>query len=68
MPDMDQVKGKAREGMGTAQEKAGEWTGNRRMEAEGNERKNEGKLEGAWGKLKDAAGDTVDAMKDKARR
>lgn len=65
MPDMDQVKGKAREAGGAMQEKAGEATGDRKMEAEGNERKNEGKIEGAWGKAKSAAGDAADAVKDK---
>src|SRR5579871_6584386 len=57
MPDKDELKGKAREAGGTVQEKAGQVTGDRKMEAEGNERKNEGKVEGAWGKAKDAAGD-----------
>ena len=65
MPDMDELKGKAREAGGTVQEKAGEATGDRQMEAEGNERKNEGKLEGALGKVKNAAGDAADAVKDK---
>lgn len=66
MPDKDQVKGKAREGMGSVQEKAGQMTGDRDMEARGNETKNEGKLQGAWGKAKDAVGDAADAVKDKA--
>jgi uncharacterized protein YjbJ (UPF0337 family) len=65
MPDMDQIKGKAREGMGSVQEKAGEMTGDRDMEARGSEQKSEGKLEGAWGKAKDSARDAADAMKDK---
>jgi len=65
MPDKDEVKGKAREGMGTVQEKAGHAMGDRRMEAEGNERKNEGKLEHAWGKVKGATEEAADAVKDK---
>ncbi|HZQ38208.1 MAG TPA: CsbD family protein [Dehalococcoidia bacterium] len=65
MPDMDELKGKAREAGGAVQEKAGQATGDREMEVEGNEKKNEGKLEGAWGKAKNAAGDAADAVKDK---
>ncbi len=65
MPDMDQLKGKAHEGMGTVQQKAGQMTGDEEMEARGSEKKSEGKLEGAWGKAKDAAGDAVDSVKNK---
>ena len=65
MPDMDQVKGKAREAGGAVQEKAGQATGDRNMEAEGEERKDKGKLEGAWGNVKNAAGNAADAVKDK---
>ncbi len=64
MPDMDQVKGKVREGAGAVQEKAGQATGDRSMEAKGNAHKNEGKMEGAWGKAKEAADDAADAVKD----
>ena len=65
MPDMDQLKGKTREGMGSVQQKAGEMTGDREMEARGSEKKTEGKLEGAWGKAKDSARDATDAVKEK---
>jgi uncharacterized protein YjbJ (UPF0337 family) len=65
MPDMDEVKGKVKEGLGGAQEQAGRATGDRDLEAEGTARKHEGKAEGVVGKVKDAAGDAVDAVKDK---
>jgi uncharacterized protein YjbJ (UPF0337 family) len=65
MPDMDEVKGKAREGMGSVQEKAGQATGNRDMEAEGEANKTKGKAEGMWGKVKDTAGDAVKSVEDK---
>ena len=45
MADMDRMKGKVKEGMGTVQEQAGRAMGDRGTEAEGNERKNEGKLQ-----------------------
>ncbi len=63
--DTDELKGKANEGMGSFQQKAGQMTGDRDMEAEGDARRTEGKAQGAWGKIKDAAGDTADAVKDK---
>jgi uncharacterized protein YjbJ (UPF0337 family) len=65
MPDMDEVKGKVKEGLGGAQEQAGRMAGDRDTEAEGAARKHEGKAEGMFGKAKDAAGDAVDAVKDK---
>ena len=65
MADKDQYKGKANEGFGAVKEKAGEFTGDRNMQAEGNAQKNEGKLQHAVGNVKDAAGDAVDAVKDK---
>jgi len=68
MADMDRMKGKVKEGMGTVQEQAGRAMGDRRTEAEGNERKNEGKLQNAWGKVKDAAEDATDAVKDRVHR
>jgi uncharacterized protein YjbJ (UPF0337 family) len=67
MPNKDEVKVKVREGVGATQEKAGQAMGDRHMEAEGNERKNEGKLEHAWGKVKGATEDAVDAVKDKVQ-
>lgn len=65
MPDMDELKGKAREAGGSLQQKAGQATGDREMEAKGDEHKDEGKLENAWGKAKNAAGNAADAAKDK---
>ena len=57
MPDMDQIKGKANEALGGAQEHAGRATGDRDMEAGGAKRKGEGKAQGMLGKVKDAVGD-----------
>jgi uncharacterized protein YjbJ (UPF0337 family) len=65
--NQDQVKGKMNESMGAVKEKAGSFTGDRDMEAEGNAQKNQGKVEGAWGKVKDAASDAVDSVKDTAK-
>jgi uncharacterized protein YjbJ (UPF0337 family) len=65
MPNQDEMKGNFREGAGSVQEKAGGFTGDRDMEAKGAAKKNEGKLEGAWGKVKGAAENAADAVKDK---
>jgi len=65
---MDEVKGKVQEGAGGAQEQVGHATGDRDLAAEGTARKHEGKAEGLFGKLKDAAGDAIDEVRDKVRR
>ena len=63
--DRDRMEGKVKEGTGWAQDKAGEVTGNRDMEARGEADRVEGKAQGALGKVKDAVGDAADAVKDK---
>ena len=65
MPDMDELKGKAHEGMGSAKETAGRVSGDRETEAKGSAEKTEGKAEGLLGKAKDAAGDAAQGVKDK---
>jgi uncharacterized protein YjbJ (UPF0337 family) len=51
MADWDQAEGKVKEG-------AGDLTGDKGLEAEG-------EAQGAWGDVKDAAGDAKDAAEDK---
>lgn len=58
------MEGKVKEGTGWAQDKAGEVTDNKDMEARGEAERAEGKTQGAVGKVKDAAGDVKDAVKD----
>jgi uncharacterized protein YjbJ (UPF0337 family) len=55
--DKDQAKGKAKVAVGSTREKAGEMTGNRKMESQGAAQKTEGKAQGAVGKVKEAAHD-----------
>jgi uncharacterized protein YjbJ (UPF0337 family) len=50
----DQAKGAAKEAGGTVKEKAGQLTGNDRMEAEGTGDRVEGKTQKNLGKAKDA--------------
>jgi uncharacterized protein YjbJ (UPF0337 family) len=52
--DKDQVKGKAKDVTGRVERKVGEWTGNKETEAKGAAKQVEGKVQNAWGTLKDA--------------
>lgn len=64
MADGDRFEGKTKEAAGTVQEKAGEVTGDKEMEARGEGRKQEGKAQNLWGKTKDVARDAKDAVDD----
>jgi uncharacterized protein YjbJ (UPF0337 family) len=50
----DQVKGTIDEVVGSAKQKAGEWTGDSQLQVEGIAQQVKGKLENTWGKVKDA--------------
>jgi uncharacterized protein YjbJ (UPF0337 family) len=52
--DQDQVKGKAKDIAGAVERKVGEWTGDKKTEAKGAIKQGEGKLQNAWGTVKDA--------------
>ncbi len=66
--DKDRMEGKVKEGTGWMQDKAGEVTGDREMEARGESERTEGKAQGAFGKVKDAVGDAKDAIADKLHK
>ena len=51
----EQAKGKIKQGLGEAQERLGRMTGNRKQEARGHAREQEGKVEKKVGDVKDAA-------------
>ena len=59
--DKDELKGKAKQGMGGVKEKAGDMSGNDKMQSQGERDKAEGKAQEGYGKVKGAAKD----MKDK---
>jgi|SRR5579864_3527937 len=63
--DSDRIKGKAEEIKGKVKEKAGEWTGNRKTQAEGLADQVKGKTQNAVGKMKDAGRDMVEEAKRK---
>lgn len=60
----DKMEGKAKELGGKVQEKAGQWTGDRDLEAEGKGNQLEGKAQGMVGDVKEKAGELKDKMKD----
>lgn len=53
--DKDRVKGTIDDAVGRAKRQAGEWTGDTQTQAEGAGQQVKGKVEKAWGNVKDAA-------------
>ncbi|MFZ1086431.1 MAG: CsbD family protein [Terracidiphilus sp.] len=58
--NQDRVKGIIDEVAGSAKRKAGELTGNQRLQAEGALQQVKGKAEGAWGKAKEAVQEALE--------
>ena len=56
--DKNRIKGGAKEVKGSVKESIGKVTGNRQTEAEGSAEKTAGKVQGQFGKAKDAVRDT----------
>jgi uncharacterized protein YjbJ (UPF0337 family) len=56
----DQVEGKLKDVAGRVERQAGEWTGNKEAEVRGTAKQAEGKVQGAWGDVKDAGQKAVD--------
>lgn len=50
----DNIKGKAKDIAGRAERQVGEWTGDGKAQADGLGKQAEGKVQKAWGDLKDA--------------
>ena len=63
-PNKDEVKGKWEQAKGWVKDKAGEATGNERLEAEGEAQNAAGHTQETWGKVKGGVGDAVDAVGD----
>ena len=60
----DEVKGKFEQAKGKVKDKAGELTGNRRLEAEGEAEHAKGETRETWGKFKRGVSNTVDSVGD----
>jgi uncharacterized protein YjbJ (UPF0337 family) len=64
----DTVKGKMDDAIGRAKRQTGEWAGDTKTQAEGAAQQVKGKVEKAWGNLKDAAHDArTDADRERQR-
>jgi uncharacterized protein YjbJ (UPF0337 family) len=67
--DEDRLKGKAKDVAGRVQRQAGEWTGDEESQAEGASKQAEGKIQNAWGQMKDAGRKAVkDAEAERKER
>jgi len=58
--DKDRVKGTIDDAAGRAKRQVGEWTGDTQTQVEGATQQVKGKVEKAWGNVKDAARDAGD--------
>jgi uncharacterized protein YjbJ (UPF0337 family) len=59
----DQVKGKVKDVAGRIERQAGEWTGDEKKEVHGTMKQAEGKIQNAWGNVKDAGKKAADKAK-----
>jgi len=62
--DSDRTDGSAKQLGGKLKEGAGSLIGDQKLEAEGKADQGEGKLQNAWGSIKDKARDLIDGDKD----
>lgn len=58
----DEVKGKFEKAKGYVKDKAGELTGNERLEAEGEAQRAKGEAQETWGKFKRGVSEAVDSV------
>ncbi|HTK95269.1 MAG TPA: CsbD family protein [Terriglobales bacterium] len=61
----DTLKGKAKDIAGRVERQAGEWTGDKDAQAKGMGRQVEGKVQKAWGDVKDAGNRAKDDIRGK---
>jgi len=60
--DKERIKGKAEDAAGRVQRQVGEWTGDKKTQAEGLAKQVEGKTRNAVGKIKDGVRDAADKL------
>ncbi|HWR17926.1 MAG TPA: CsbD family protein [Terriglobales bacterium] len=65
--DSDRIKGKIDDIKGRVKRQAGEWTGDEQAQSEGMMDQAKGKVQNAFGKMKDAGRDVADDIKDRDR-
>jgi uncharacterized protein YjbJ (UPF0337 family) len=64
----DQVEGKAKDIAGRVERQAGEWTGNKEAEVRGAAKQAGGKVQNAWGDVKDAGQKAADKARTNDER
>ena len=62
--DKDRMKGKMEDVAGRAERQVGEWTGDKKMQAEGLKNQAKGKTRNAIGQVKDAGRDLINRTDD----
>jgi uncharacterized protein YjbJ (UPF0337 family) len=65
--DKDRVEGKLKDVKGRVERQVGEWTGDEDAQAEGTADQIKGKVQNAFGKVKDAGRDMADDVRDRER-
>jgi uncharacterized protein YjbJ (UPF0337 family) len=63
----DRVKGKVKDVAGRIERQAGEWTGDEKKEVHGTMKQAEGKIQNAWGDVKDAGKKPADKAKGSSK-
>jgi uncharacterized protein YjbJ (UPF0337 family) len=66
--DKDRMKGKMTDIKGRVKRQVGEWTGDEESQAEGTMEQAKGKVQHAFGKMKDAGRDAMQDIRDRSRR
>lgn len=66
--DDDRLKGKLKDVGGRIKRQAGEWSGDKDLQAEGSKDQAKGKAQDMWGKVKDAARDAKDDIADRDKK
>jgi uncharacterized protein YjbJ (UPF0337 family) len=65
--DKDRVEGKLKDIKGRVERQVGEWTGDKDAQAEGTKEQIKGKVQNAFGKIKDAGRDAMKKAEEKTR-
>ena len=66
--DKDRVEGKTKDIAGRVKRQVGEWTGDEKTQSEGAAEQAEGKVQNAWGNVKDKVKDAVEDVKEDVNR
>ena len=68
MWNKDEIEGEGKKAKGKIKDKAGEWSGNRQLEAEGEAEQVEGEVQKGFGKVRRKAGEVIEKTGKKIAR